>query len=263
MLDQKHPVIRYSAELQQLCEPLHRINITAFSHLRVFDDHQLTVLCNKPDFFLNYLEKKYHTADPCVEVQSETTDIGEYIVWDTLPCRGKTHEMLLDSAQFNFKHVFTLIKKQRNYTDFYHFGTHDTNLLIYQTYINNLNVLEQFIKYFNVNVEGASYLSNAYKIILNQRSTYAHDNFVSQDMLCKDKTKEQTILELINPEANLFTAKELTCIDLFLQGYSNKELAVILNLSSRTIEDKIDRLKIKMRAKSRVDLAIKLYELLK
>ncbi|WP_143001042.1 helix-turn-helix transcriptional regulator [Legionella micdadei] len=70
-------------------------------------------------------------------------------------------------------------------------------------------------------------------------------------------------MKKINPRSNLFTTKELMCIDLFLQGYSNKEIASILKLSPRTIEDKIDNLKIKIKAKSRVDLAIKLYEIVK
>lgn len=81
-----HPTFMNTQEIKQICAPLEYLDITAFSHLRVFNDGKLTVLCNHPAFLLNYLKKKYYHADPCVQINPVVTDIGQYLVWDVIDC---------------------------------------------------------------------------------------------------------------------------------------------------------------------------------
>ncbi|KTC84663.1 helix-turn-helix transcriptional regulator [Legionella drozanskii] len=253
---QNHPSILHTTEINLLCEPLNLLDITRFSHLRVFKNNQLTVQCNQPQFLQNYLDKKYYAADPCVNINPESTDLGEYLIWDAVDCSGKTAEMLADSAAFDFKHVFTIIKKQANYTDFYHFGTHLSNPAIHQIYINNLEILDRFIRLFNSKIKQSKTLARAYDIVLNT------DHIPSQvelNLLLNNHVKRDLLLEiLMSSEEQFLTANEIKCAELILEGKTAKEIAKILELSHRTIEDRIYALKLKLNAKNKADLIVKL-----
>ena len=71
--------------------------------------------------------------------------------------------MIQDSADFNFKHVFTIIKKQPDFTEFYHFGTHLIESSINQFYVNNLDLLDRFITFFKRSIGQFKSLSKAYE----------------------------------------------------------------------------------------------------
>lgn len=257
---EKHPAISHASELKNLCDPLASLDITTFSHLRILKNNQLTVLCNHPQFLLNYLEKKHYAADPCVSVKPELVDIGEYVIWDSVDCGGSTAKMLEDSASFDFKHVFTIIKKQESFTDFYHFGTHLTNSMINQVYINNLDVLDRFISYFNNHVQQSRLLANAYNIILNKEQNSSDVDLSQNSTLFADiKYKRNKLLHILNPaDTKKLTLNEEICARLVLEGKTNKEIATCLGLSHRTIEDRIDALKRKTNSKNKTELVIKL-----
>lgn len=254
-----HPSIVYATQIKQLCEPLHNFNITTFSHLRVFNNNQLTVQCNNSAFLLNYLKEQYYTADPCVNIHSESTNLGEYIIWDSVACSGRTAEMLAASYSYNFKHVFSIIKTQKDYVDFYHFGTHQSNPAIHQTYINNLAILDHFIAFFNSETKKSKELSQAYDIILNANQIYSNVEQDTNDLLFNKQVNRGVILKkLIKSEYGNLTYKEIECSELILQGNTTKEIAKELGLSYRTIEDRINSLKVKLNAKNKADLIVKI-----
>lgn len=250
---QNHPVYTHANELQSLCAKLASLDITTFSHLRVFEDKKLTVLCNRPDFLLNYQEKKYYEADPCVNIKPESTDFGQYLLWDHVSCSGKTAAMLQDSAEFNFKHVFTIIKNYSTHQDFYHFGTHLSDPFINHIYINNLEELNQFISFFNNKISESTILSRAYQLPINLDQKNSN--------IC---IKNNNLFSIKKINTNFFgpvlTQKEIECASLLLQGKSAKEIAYALQLSVRTIEDRINSLKFKLVAKNKSDLIVKLLQ---
>lgn len=256
----KHPAFTHAPDLKNLCTPLAALDITTFSHLRIFKNNQLTILCNHPQFLLNYLDKKHYTADPCVSIKSELTDIGEYVIWDSLNCGGKTAKILEDAASFNFKHAFTIIKKQRLFTDFYHFGTHLSNSMINQVYINNLDILDHFISYFNNHVQQSKSLTSAYNIILNKEQRTSDIDFLKENnLLAKTScTRQKLMQDLTIPGARKLTLNEISCAKLVLKGMTNKEIAYCLEVSHRTIEDRVESLKRKMNSKNKTELVINL-----
>lgn len=256
---QKHPSMIHAEEIKQLCKPLETLDITTFSHLRVFDNNKLTVQCNNVPFLLNYLNEKYYIADPCVNVQPESTDLGKYIIWDSVNCTGRTAKMLIDSNTFNFKHVFSIIKKKKEYVDFYHFGTHLSNPIIHQVYINNLEMLDRFIQFFNTETKKSKILSSAYDIILNTNHHYSNIE-LNQDIFNTKIKRKISSKKYTEFEREYLTKKEMECAELVLQSKTSKEIARELGLSYRTIEDRIHSLKIKLNAKNKADLIVKLLE---
>lgn len=255
-----HPTLLQSEDLNDLCKPLVHLGITTFSHLKVSPGNQLAVLCNHPRSLVNYVQKKYYEADPCVNIKLEITDFGQYLVWDAVECRGKTREMLADSTSLDYRHVFTIIKKDGDVSHFYHFGTHMINPSIHLMYINNLDLLDRFITYFNTQVNQSKILLNAYDIVLNanqKKSCVAINennsllsNFQERRMMCL-----QDMLSEVTPH---LTPKEIQCIQMIINKMTAKEIAKKVGLSHRTIEDRINVLKDKFKVSNKADLVAKL-----
>ena len=252
-------------DLIALCQPLTALNITTFSHLRSYHNKQFNVLCNNQEFLTNYFKKQYYNADPCVQVKPESTDIGQFLVWDVIDCRGKTAAMIQDSADFNFKHVFTIIKKQPDFTEFYHFGTHLIESSINQFYVNNLDLLDRFITFFKRSIGQFKSLSKAYeqRFHANELSTPDCSSWDKWPQLNKVHNQRQDFLKAISmPDKNKLTNREIEYARLLLLGKTAKEIAVHLQQSPRTIEHRVDGLKSKLYAKNKTDLIIKLKDII-
>lgn len=250
----KHPLVSHSEKIQTLCKPLQHLNISTFSHIRSYNENDFSLLCNHPDFVQNYAKKEYYKGDPCVQIESESIDFGQYIVWDMLDCRGLTAAMLQDSAHYNFRHVFTLVKQSAEYSDYYHFGTHLSNIGIHQIYINNLDLLERFTQYFEAKVREDEDLCSAY----NQRFSFEKNN--TEVGRIPDCHRAFFLDSLSGADNMPLSLKEIECAQLLINGKTTKEIAFAMNLSPRTIEDKIESLKSKYRVRNKTELIIKLLD---
>ena len=261
---QNHPTLLQTQDLHDLCKPLSFLGVTTFAHLKISPEHQLSVLCNHPTSLINYVHKKYYEADPCVNIKPETTDIGQYLVWDAVQCQGQTADMLADSTSLDYRHVFTIIKKDADISHFYHFGTHLLNPSIHLMYINNLDLLDRFITYFNVQVKQSKKLLTAYDIVLNsdqRTSCVTVDNKQPLVTNLQDKRKLFLRSMLMEDPPNL-TVKEIECAKLLAKGKTAKEIAIQVGLSYRTIEDRINTLKYKLKAQNKSDLIAKLLDIM-
>lgn len=259
MLEQlkRHPTLACADEMTRLCKPLAELGITTFSHLNVSKNNHLTVLCNHPKSFTNYIEKKYFEADPCVSFQTKAMDFGHYLAWDYVECTGKTREMLADSTALDFKHVFTIINKKDGLNNFYHFGTHLSNIGIEQLYLNNLDLLVQFITFFNERIAQDRSLAKAYTMPLNKNQTNSCIEVNSPISLLSSVEERRSAflnsMEEQNKKALRLTQKEMDCSLLLLQGKTAKEIAKVVGISYRTIEDRINSIKTKLKAKNKAD----------
>ncbi|MCL5070174.1 MAG: helix-turn-helix transcriptional regulator [Actinobacteria bacterium] len=264
MMLKKHPSFHHKEVLDKICNPLAHLDISTFSHLRVSEHNKLSVLCNHPRSLKNYIDKKYYKVDPCVNLPIEQSPLGEYVVWDNVRCKGKTAEMLADSTCLGYRHVFTIIKREPQCVDYYHFGTHLIEPSLHELYINNLELLHQFIMYFNAQVKKSPSLINAYHLTLNEDQkapTLAIGKLISSKKL---QEKHRNYLQAIfcNEPSLSFTPKDIECAKLIIQGKTAKEMASYLKLSHRSIEGRVERLKEKLNCNNRSALVSKLLDVL-
>lgn len=262
----KHPILLYADELKNLCKPLEYLNITTFTHLQVDTNNQLKGLTNHPTCWINYMEKNYFNCDPLVMTKSEKIDIGRYLVWDAIDCHGEASSMIRDAADFGFKHVFTIIKKEKDLTHFYSFGSNISDSGINQVYINNIDLLDRFIDFFNSSVKRSKTLIGAYDIVMNSNKKQANDFNHKETFLSSHLKEEKSLFlqTLSSPKSTPYylTQKELECAKLLVEGKTAKEIAKICHLSFRTIEDRINSLKQKLNARNKSELIAKLTMLL-
>lgn len=63
---------------------------------------------------------------------------------------------------------------------------------------------------------------------------------------------------LVDYKGTYFTPREVECAYILMQGFTAREIAKMMMISHRTVEDYINRLKYKLNACTQVDLISKL-----
>lgn len=255
-----HPAFVHTETITDLCKPLTNLEITTFSHLRLINGKSIAAISTNPVFMENYVRQKYYNAD--VHADPKHCHLLNCLMWDNIEVKGQTENMLQDAADFQFRHIFTMIKQQPSYTDFYHFGTHLNSISINQMYVNQLDLLEKFIAYFNTAVNQSFELKSAYDIQFELDKNIQTFDAGEGAFLVENGQRNQFLSTIGEAGLNLnFTARELEFVPMIIRGLTAKEIGIILGISYRTVEDYLASLKNKLQARNKVELVSKLCSL--
>ena len=232
----KHPIFTQAQTLRDICNPLERFNINLFSHVHINNDSEMTCLHNRPGFVANYLSKNYHHADIHAANQN---NFGEFLLWDSLTCTGKSNSMLKDAVDLGHKQFFTLVEKDSNGMNFYHFATPSSSIGMNQIYLSNIDALKAFIQYFKSTTKNAKELSawRDIKLIIEKKHSDI-ELLVEDKLILVDDAKKEFYQDISYPlTVNHHLSKQhQNCLNLLAMGFSAKEIADQLNLSRRTVE---------------------------
>ncbi len=245
-----HPLLTSASDITDICEPLQRhFNITYFRYMRNYDAGQQVSLCNNAqwsDFF--YLEKEYYRISH-FEKQPSQYQTG-YVLWDMF--KNDSRILQEGSTRFQIDNGVTLIERQHDSTEFFHFGTTTENTAIVNTYLNNIDLFKQFTRYFKEKAALIIKQAEAKKIVLpiapeirkqpidaalrfNQAKTDAFMSEISiKQYRLEGKLKGVTLSE-----------REFECTKHLVKGKTAKNIAEELKLSPRTVEGYINKIKIK------------------
>lgn len=251
----KHPSMVHTQDVATLCQPLAELNISTFSHVRMMNENSFSALITNPAFMENYIAKQHYNAD--IHADPKHCHLLNCLMWDHIEAKGQVADMLQDAADFQYNHIFSIIKKKETQTDVYHFGTHLKNDSFNQMYINQYDLLEKFIVYFNERVQHAPQLSAAYdiEIELDNPKGPVHDDSIST---LSEEQKNRFLSMVKSNVGSLFTPREHEMIPMMIGGHTSKEVAAELGLSCRTVEAYIDTLKHKLQARNKAELISKL-----
>ena len=231
----QHPIFTQAQAIADICKPLERFNINLFSHVHISNDNELSFLNNHPEFISNYLAKKYYHADIYAANQNH---FGEFLLWDSLTCTGKSNSMLKDAVDFGHKQFLTITEKDSTGTHFYYFATPSSSASMNQVYLSNMDALKAFIKYFKTTTQDAKALSSwrDLKLMIEKKHSDI-ELLVDNKSISADVKKEfyQDISHQLINHPHL-SKTQLNCLNLLAMGFSAKEIAEQLNLSRRTVE---------------------------
>lgn len=268
----KHPALIYNYDVETICRPLAKLGITYFAHVNVTKQGELTGISNNARFAEHYLRNKYYNADIHL---SKRSNLGNFIVWDTIERIGQSEKMHREAAQFGVMHTFTIIDKKHFSNDFYHFASNVSNKSINHVYIENFDLLQIFIKYFNDTIHScrSSSLAEAYNIkfkidteapgytIREDSHFLSYQNKRTEFLKDLKKIKDN---KLSKNEAILsLSPQQYSCLKLLSQGNSAKSIAGILNLSPRTVENYIYNLRKMLKCSNSKELIAAYYSFYK
>ncbi len=246
-----HIALTSCQNIYEICMPLFtHTAINYFTHFRIFKDGKRVHLTSNSYWVEYYFERKLFEY-PYMGKSFENHTSGYYF-WDSNPedplvIAGR------DYAQID--HRFTIINKKCDYTDFFGFGALPKNGWILNFYLNNLNFLNNFILYF---LDKSHFIMQKYlesPIILPESIVPEnHLKIVSlvhtDDLLPNLKFKKIFISNL-----NVYLSqREYEIIYYLRKSYSCKYIAKFLKLSPRTVETYIDKIKTKLRCRTKIEI---------
>jgi DNA-binding CsgD family transcriptional regulator len=249
-----HPSLVFANDLERICEPLQKIGIAYFSHVRINEQNLFSALGLQPEFVKLYLSKKYYNFD----LHMAKLNLSEhYVLWDTIERTHESKELYSDFQDFGLGHSFSIVINRHGYKDCYHFSTQLGQTEMNQRYLNHLDLLKHFINYFTDKVKVHKELASAYNVTFKIDTTKG-DYFTQNKLIINNNDfRENTITERIYLEPNLYiTKREWECLYWLSQGKTLQQTANLLFVTERTIKAHINHIKEKFSCDNLFQLGI-------
>ena len=252
-----HPALICAQEISAICAPLQKLNISYFSHVHIDKKKSFSALGNNPHFAEHYLNNKYYTVDIHMVDESK---FGDFFVWDGIAFSGESGKMCQEAGSFGIHNPFTIIDRNKNGIDYYHFANDSINKQINQTYLANLDLLQHFISHFKENINQSKPLMKAYDLTFDlnlHQTTHFEDHPISYDRSeflrsIDTKKSQQLIIENVR-----LSKRQSDVLRLVVYGKTVKEIAQLMGLSERTVGHYVEAVRIKLNVSSRSELISK------
>lgn len=245
--------LNYSKDILEICKPLKQLHLSYFSYTLCKKDGGRIYLTNFPQRLEHYLEKKEYLTG---NLESNPENYSPQVIsWATLP-----NQSVIDVCRkMNLDHGIFIIKPFQEYTEYYGFGTNKNNYSIINTYLTNIDLLDQFTGYFKDKAASIMTEVKKHSIILpfTANNLIAKPDLQAVNGLKNKLTNRQSVKKI-----QKLTVRQRDCAKLLMEGKSIRVIAEILNLSPRTVETYINNIKIKLNCANKIELIRKLTEIL-
>jgi len=232
---------KHHHKISKICDSLYQqFGITAFMFQVVDNDGNYYVIRSNVNWEEYMLNNKLYYYNPSLihpnHYQSGTLYIPSY------QNEEFNHIKYAANNLFDMYHSLLIINKTAFGCEFAEFATSRQNQRIINTYISKLNVLKYFVKEFK---DEHYYLideAQDYQVDLKElrgESFFKTSNIFS--ITPDEPYKEQFATENVN--LSDFNKREQDCLKHISLGKTNKEIARILHLSPRTIDDYVIKFK--------------------
>ena len=257
----KHPAIILSEDIKRICRPLARLNISYFAHVRVTHDGKFSGISNNPGFSEHYLKNKYYNADIHL---AKKTILDNNIIWDLMERTGLSKKMHTEASLFGVRHTFTIVSRHNQVDNFYHFASDVSTTAFNQVYVENIDLLKKFITFFNDTIHACPTLSKAYNFQFSIDEAASGYTFKLDKYFLKNSLNRQAFMQELNQlspthagkinNISLLPPQQYRCVTLLAEGYSAKQIASVLNLSHRTVENYLANVKKGLQCKNSKEL---------
>ncbi len=245
-----HPIFTQSQDIADICSPLNLLNISYFSHVHLDNAGIFSGIANNVKFAENYIEKKFYEADIHL---ANSDNINKFVVWDAIERFGRSEQMYSEGIELGVNHAFTIFEKTDYGRDFFHFATNQADSSINQTYLSNIDLLNQFIMYFKNTMNESKSLSSAYDFPFVIEKPY--DGFIINPAIpINPNALRARLTKLIhNNKAfkvnnkTLLSFREMEVLAWLHYGKAVSQVAEILGVTDVTINKHIARIKEKTR----------------
>jgi len=264
-LIENHVFLTFSATINEICEPLKKIGITYVTYLKNFEDGSHINLSNSAQWIEHYYKfKLYETS----LFRSKLNNYNSrYFFWPT-----DSHLAVFKHGRnyFDSDNGITVIENADTYNEYFFFSGSRKNKWLKNLYVNNLDVLENFIAYFKNKLQDIMGEAEKSRIYIPKQL----DQIILEDTeintLYENELSElkQTLLRrgVITPAAQalnreiipLLSKREMDIVTFLLNGQTAKETASKLFISSRTVEAHLNNIKEKLKCRNKFELVNKL-----
>lgn len=255
---QKHPTIIHQNDLLEICKPLTKLNIVYFAHVNIDNKNQMSTIGLDPNFFEEYFKNHFQFYDLH---QAHLSNYNMHIIWDAIKVTHNTHTRKLQEvfSQFNYGHTFTIVRSlEKNFRDYYHFAVKINDDFMNNHYLQITNELYGFINYFNDKIQRNGKLKSAYQIkfdLRNKESGFFHECQLETENLLDFNNSIVTERFYFN-HIKYLTKKEIDCLYWISKGKIEEEIAIILQITRRTVKEHVKNIKLKLQCRTLFQLGV-------
>ncbi len=251
----QHPCFTAADDFEALCKPLEKLEIYQFSHVKVDADGHFSLLSKHPELVKHYFESEYYYFD-ILQLNSKLEE--QYLMRDLQNLTGKTRQLQDDINAYGIGHAFTILHRSATRLDFYNFATHFGNSRINEYYLQKLDVLKQFISFFHEKVETNAHLKLAYDYRLPCKDKEnGFQQQLANDLMAVDNLNIKPASRYYIPGSQCYlTRREYECLSWLAKGKTQDEIAIILNISLRTVRAHITQIKEKLQCYNQFQLGM-------
>lgn len=246
-----HPFIAENQIVIDICKPLFKaFDLRSFSHIRVNEKYQYTGIISKKEWAEFYVKNNLQHYD----VMSFNLDHypEQCIVWSENHLHSAIENTVRKYAcEQDLGSGITLTFRNGNIRDFFGFAASTDNKSINKILATSQNELSRFIFYYLEQTSKIKRLSNIYHDwqemdILQHRNDSCYIVTATQEDRHKlDLYPKRYYISDKNREIYL-TQAQMKCLALGLNNKTSKEIAKILHISHRTVQEHLDNIRKKI-----------------
>lgn len=251
-------IVKYFHQLQKTTQPLrHHFGISYFSYHSIDFEGKYTVLVDRPDWAEHYVNEQIFLKDPYLGHPSSYNS-GMYLIDSHGSVDYKEQLLKAGKKILNIDVGTVLIEKNKDSVEFFSFSGNKKNSSLETMTLNHPELLRSF----------ASHFKNAFHSILKemkevgaQLSELKKQNLIPSSRIplpissstrmsyYKDLGMNKVILQWEN-----LSPREKECIKFLLADQSAKQTALLMGLSTRTVEYYFENIKNKLNCYSKYEL---------
>lgn len=228
-------------------------NLTTFAYIR-FYQNGIIHFCNNYKWLEYYIDQGLQfDTNRYVEEAKQIKD-NFCAIPRVTPSKSKKPKIITVLNYFNIYHGISIYKKTKNVIEVFNFATNKNNEKIWIFYLNELDLLKEFIIYFRSKLHSMIDLKNIEQTLLlpAQFDFYSalNENVFRSRYFDESFIKKGVIINGIK-----LSFMEIQCLSLIAHGMSYELTASFLKISRRTVEAHVDKLKRKTGKMSKVRLS--------
>ena len=157
-----------------------------------------------------------------------------------------------DCCEFKYTNGVTLVQTYSEYQENYHFCSSKQNSNSESFLLENIHLLEKFVFYIKEKIFSHKDIKSAFltRFLLDSDSKYHSKKSIINDKLDLDINVSKFYLN----DSQYLTLREMEVLQYVIRNRSSKEIARLLNISHRTVETFVEKIKFKMSCETIRDL---------
>lgn len=225
--------------IEDICQPLfNNFGITNFGYVKIDSSGSMLRISTGPKWTRRYFEQQYYNDTDFYFFDDVAENSSRIRIYTNQPNGGVFSELY----DYNIWNIYTIYERNLNFAEVWFFATSRDKSSMIDFYINNQDVLENFIQYFKQNTASLILTAKPEAFITTKLKIHTMQNAEEQ----KIRKFLQDIGQHNHPNKFKFTNREKDCIQHLIMGRTAKEIARQLLLSPRTVEHHIESVKRKV-----------------